>query len=111
MAQIYSVNKKQLQRLINRLNNQNIFVREVKSYLETESIREATGPNILPAQIYIREDMSGVAHNLMRYKPTTYSVDGLIYGNIICYYSPKKYDEDLPPHLYLTDEQIDNITL
>ena len=108
MPVIYHLNKKQIQRLLTRINKQGVYVECIKSYLNKESIKQHTP--ILPNSVYVADEEGGRETSyLVRYENT---IDDTrpIFGNIIFLYGDKTYAQ-LPDDKKLTDAQVDEIVL
>ena len=108
MPVIYHLNKKQVQRLLKRINQQEIYVECIKSYLNKQSIKDHTP--LMPQSVYVADTEGGRETSyLVRYENT---IDDTrpIFGNIVFYYGDKTYAQ-LPADKKLTDAQVDEIVL
>ncbi len=109
MSQVYHLNKKQTSRAFKVLNAQEVYLTCIKSYVEKASIKNHT--DTIPAFIYVREDTRSTPNNLLRWKAGVLTPPGgFVYGSIIFAYGDKTY-ANLPAHLKLTDEQVENLML
>jgi len=105
---IFHLNKKQTERLFNRLNSKDIWIEGIVNHLDKASVKTHSG--FSPTRVYVSESRVGLTPNtLVRYKHTYLDPDQPIWGNIVFQYGDKTYAQ-LPEHLKLTDAQADQIT-